>query len=122
MAGCVCVHAAVSGPMLISLPVTSREVVWCVDPAGRWKASGFFLTSVCSSVFEFCLKQVSCRIDGAHEAISRMSEWVFDRADLPNSLVTTGMTDGAQKSLFFSSSHSDLQCSQAVQRQSEGGL
>lgn len=91
-----------------------------MDSAGWWKASGFFLTCVCSSVFEFCLKQDSCRIVGAHGAISRMSERVFDRADLPNSLVTTGMTDDTQRSIFFISSHSDLQCSQAVQ--SEDGL
>lgn len=58
---CVCVgenegmsvHAAALSPMLISLPSASREVVWCVDPAGWWKASGFFLTCVCSQPLNF---------------------------------------------------------------------
>ena len=50
---CVCARAAALCPMLISLPVASRETVWWVDPAGWWNSSDFFLTCVTSQPLNF---------------------------------------------------------------------
>lgn len=58
----------------------------------------------------FCLTPTSCRIGGVHWGVSRLSE-----VDCPNFLVTERwMRDDTQRSPFFTLSHMDLQCSQAV--------